>query len=242
MCGFVGFLTAGPLVHSQTAPALLSRMADAIAYRGPDCEGFWHSVSSGIALGHRRLAIVDLSPAGVQPMHSLCGRYVLVFNGEIYNHLDIREALGDLPWRGHSDTESLLAGFSTWGVTDTLTRCNGMFALAVWDKQERTLTLARDRMGEKPLYYGWQGHGPTSCFLFGLIWPPSRHIRLFSADICRKALALYMRHNCVPAPYSIYQGVFKLPPSCLLTVSLAEREPKVVSLLVVFSGCRARCC
>lgn len=228
MCGFVGFLTPGPWARDETAPELLSLMANMIVHRGPDSEGYWHNAASGIALGHRRLAIVDLSPAGAQPMHSACGRYVLAFNGEVYNHLDLRKALDDLPWRGHSDTESLLAGFSAWGVSATLQRCTGMFAIAVWDKEERTLTLARDRLGEKPLYYGWQGQGESNCFLFGSDLAALKAHPAFAADINRVALALYMRHNAIAAPHSIYQGIYKLPPGCLLTVSLAAREPKVV--------------
>jgi len=228
MCGFVGFLTAGPFACDEAAPALLARMANTIVHRGPDSAGYWHDATSGIALGHRRLAIVDLSPAGAQPMQSACGRYVLAFNGEIYNHFDMRKALGDLPWRGHSDTEALLAGFSKWGVSVTLERCVGMFAIAVWDKQERTLTLARDRLGEKPLYYGWQGQGEKSCFLFGSDLAALRAHSAFAADVNRDALALYMRHNAIASPHSIYKGIYKLTPGCLLTVSLATREPKVV--------------
>lgn len=227
MCGFVGFLTPGPWARDETAPELLSLMANMIVHRGPDSEGYWHNAASGIALGHRRLTIVDLSPAGAQPMHSACGRYVLAFNGEVYNHLDLRKALDDLPWRGHSDTESLLAGFSAWGVSATLQRCIGMFAIAVWDKQERMLTLARDRLGEKPLYYGWQGQNENSCFLFGSDLAAIKAHPAFAAEINRDALALYMRHNAIAAPHSIYQDIYKLPPGCLLTLSLAEREPKV---------------
>lgn len=228
MCGFVGILTPSPWTHHEAVPALLARMADTIVHRGPDSAGYWHDAASGIALGHRRLAIVDLSPAGAQPMQSVCGRYVLVFNGEVYNHLDVRKALVDMPWRGHSDTESLLAGFSAWGVSATLQRCIGMFAFAVWDKQERTLTLVRDRLGEKPLYYGWQGQGESSCFLFGSDLAALKAHPAFAPDINRDALALYMRQSAIVAPYSIYQGIYKLPPGCLLTVSLASREPKVV--------------
>ena len=121
-------------------------------------------IHSGIALAHRRLSVVDLSPAGAQPMHSVCGRYVLVFNGEIYNHLELRQQIADFLWRGYSDTETLLACFNAWGVEQTLQRSIGMFALALWDKKMHTLTLARDRLGEKPLYYGWQGTGTNSSF------------------------------------------------------------------------------
>jgi asparagine synthase (glutamine-hydrolysing) len=161
-------------------------------------------------------------------MQSVCGRYVLAFNGEVYNHLDLRRALGDLPWRGNSDTESLLAGFSAWGVSATLARCIGMFAIAVWDKRDRMLCLARDRLGEKPLYYGWQGQGEHSYFLFGSDLAALKAHPAFTADINRGALALYMRHSVIAAPHSIFQDIYKLPPGCLLTVSVASPEPKVM--------------
>jgi asparagine synthase (glutamine-hydrolysing) len=228
MCGLVGFLTNGRWGHDEAAPVLLARMAQSIVHRGPDSAGYWHDQASGIALGHRRLAIMDLSPAGAQPMQSKCGRYVLVFNGEIYNHLDLRKSLGDLSWRGQSDTETLLAGFTAWSVLPTLQRCIGMFAIALWDKQERALTLVRDRVGEKPLYYGWQGQGEKSCFLFGSDLAALKAHPAFTTDINRDGLALYMRHSSIPAPHSIYHGIYKLPPGCLLTVSLESRETNVV--------------
>jgi asparagine synthase (glutamine-hydrolysing) len=142
-------------------------------------------------------------------MLSRRGRYVIAFNGEIYNHLDCRAALAmtDGGWRGHSDTETLLAGFETWGIQGTVERCIGMFAFAVWDKQTRTLTLGRDRLGEKPLYYGWQGHGQNATFLFGSELKALKSHPAFTAGIDRNALCLLMRHNYIPAPYSIYEGI-----------------------------------
>ena len=240
MCGLVGFLTAGQWARDESAPALLARMADAVVHRGPDGAGYWHDAASGVALGHRRLSVLDLSSAGAQPMRSACGRYVITFNGEIYNHLDLRRDLtGAVPprpaagppyaWRGHSDTETLLSGFTAWGIRATIERCIGMFAFAVWDTAERTLTLARDRLGEKPLYYGWQGQGAGACFLFGSDLRALRAHPAFAAGINRDALALYMRHNCVPAPHAIYEGIHKLPPGQLLTVSLTQREPRLTS-------------
>jgi asparagine synthase (glutamine-hydrolysing) len=236
MCGFVGYLSRGPFSRSDAAPALLERMAHAIERRGPDSAGYWRD-DAGIALGHRRLAILDVSPAGAQPMLSPCGRYVLAFNGEIYNHLDLRFALdrsGALgiastkpAWRGHSDTESLLAGFSAWGILTTIERCLGMFAFAVWDRQTHSLTLGRDRLGEKPLYYGWQGNGDSACFLFGSELAALKVHPVFTADINRDALALYMRHNAIAAPHSIYQGISKLQPGCLLSVSITQPDPVV---------------
>ena len=146
---------------------VLTHMAQAIESRGPDAFGAWADPEAGIALAHRRLAIVDLTPAGAQPMVAAGGRYVLAFNGEIYNHLKLRADLKGFVWRGHSDTETLLAGFEAWGVEATLHRAIGMFAFALWDREQRVLTLGRDRLGEKPLYYGWQGQGAKAVFLFG---------------------------------------------------------------------------
>lgn len=228
MCGFVGFLGGNQWRH---ADATLQHMADAITHRGPDAYGAWHDVVAGIALAHRRLSILDLSPAGAQPMQSACGRYVIAFNGEIYNHLDLRKALlaaGEtFDWRGHSDTETLLAGFSAWGVRATVERCIGMFAIAMWDRTEQVLTLVRDRLGEKPLYYGWQGQGHEASLVFGSELSALKAHPAFAAVINRDALGLMMRHNAIAAPHSIYQGIYKLPPGHLLTVSLARREPVV---------------
>ena len=229
MCGFVGFLTPSGIRNSLFAQDNLSRMAAAIVHRGPDSAGYWHDLKSGIALGHRRLAIMDLSPEGAQPMQSACGRYVLAFNGEVYNHQDLRNLLGRMSWCGHSDTESLLAGFSAWGIKSTLERCIGMFALAVWDKQERTLSLARDRLGEKPLYFGWQGQGQNKTFLFGSDPAALKAHSSFAADINRDALSLYMRHNVISGLHSIYKDIYKLQPGNLLSVSSASFEHKLVS-------------
>jgi asparagine synthase (glutamine-hydrolysing) len=225
MCGFVGYL-AGISLNLQGRGAVLHKMANAIVNRGPDDSGFWFDEDHGIGLGHRRLAIVDLSSAGHQPMASPSGRYVIAFNGEIYNHMDCRAALSstDVAWRGHSDTETLLAGFDAWGIETTIQKCIGMFAFALWDKQTQTLTLSRDRLGEKPLYYGWQGAGNDEVFLFGSELKALKAHPAFNASIDRGALALLLRHNYVPAPHSIYQGIYKLEPGCLLTVSRAQKE------------------
>lgn len=227
MCGFAGFF--GGQWPADGAQARLKAMTDLIANRGPDSEGQWLDADAGIALGHRRLAILELSPAGAQPMASAGGRYVIAFNGEIYNHLDLRVELdkgGRGPvWRGHSDTETLLAGFEAWGIKGTVERTVGMFAFGVWDRQARTLTLARDRLGEKPLYYGWQGSGRSAVFLFGSELKALRAHAAFGAQINRDALCLYMRHNNVGGAHSIYQGVHKLLPGSLLTVSQRAPEP-----------------
>lgn len=230
MCGFTGYLASNNQAFDANAEPTLRQMANAIVHRGPDSDGYWTDPAAGIGLAHRRLAILDLSPAGAQPMASGSGRYVIAFNGEIYNHPRLRqmlEAEGRMwaAWRGHSDTETLLAGFDAWGIEDTLQRAIGMFAIALWDSQTRVLTLARDRLGEKPLYYGWQGQGSCAAFLFGSELSALRRHPAFAADINRDALALYMRHNCIGGAQSIYTGIHKLPPGHLLTVSAAAPEP-----------------
>ena len=229
MCGLTGFLGGmGPHVAAEKE-VLLLRMAEAIARRGPDDFGYWCDVAQRIGLGHRRLAIVDLTAAGHQPMWSAERRFVIIFNGEIYNHLDLRQELEQIgaciAWRGRSDTETLLAGFEAWGIEGTLKRANGMFALASWDRQTHTLTLARDRLGEKPLYYGWQGTGRERVFLFGSELKALRVHPAFATEIDRGALSLLLRHNAIPAPYSIYKNISKLLPGTLLTVSMASPEP-----------------
>ena len=202
-------------------------MASTVAHRGPDDAGCWSDIAHGIGLGHRRLAIIDLSAQGHQPMVAGSGRYVLVFNGEIYNHLALRDELGAHPWRGHSDTETLLACFERHGIAASLLRLVGMFAIAVWDRTDETLTLARDRVGEKPLYFGWQGEGAGAVFLFASELKGLRAHPAFAAEIDREALCLLLRHDCIAAPHSIYRGIRKLEPGCWLTVSLRRREPQV---------------
>ncbi|WP_323017404.1 asparagine synthase (glutamine-hydrolyzing) [Castellaniella sp.] len=229
MCGLVGFLGGVQGGDLGNARAILGRMADTIVSRGPDDAGVWAD-EAGIGLAHRRLSILDLSPAGHQPMACASGRYRIAFNGEIYNHLDLRrelDAAGGQVWRGHSDTETLLAGFVAWGIRATIERCIGMFAFAVWDRQDQVLTLGRDRLGEKPLYYGWQGQGDAACFLFGSELKALKAHPRFAAAIDRDALCLLMRHNYIPAPHSIYRDLFKLAPGCLLTVSQRRREPQI---------------
>lgn len=231
MCGFTGYLGGAQDVVKDTG--VLERMAGAIASRGPDDAGYWRDSEHRIGLGHRRLAIVDLSPAGHQPMQSTAGRYVIAFNGEIYNHQDLRsemEQAGKAPaWRGHSDTETLLAGFDVWGIKPTLRRAIGMFAIAIWDRTSSTLTLARDRLGEKPLYYGWQGSGENAVFLFGSELKALRAHPGFENRINRGAISLQLRHNYIPAPYSIYEGIGKMAPGTMLTISLDHRLPEAQS-------------
>jgi asparagine synthase (glutamine-hydrolysing) len=232
MCGFAGYLSINSGSSFNSPENVLREMANAISHRGPDSDGFWIDLTAGIGLAHRRLAIVDISPAGAQPMTSGSGRYVLAFNGEIYNHQLIRlflEREGKVfaPWRGHSDTETLLAGIDALGLGATMKLAIGMFSFALWDRELRSLTLARDRMGEKPLYYGWQGQGQAATFLFGSELSALRRHPDFTAEISRDALCLLMRHNCIGGANSIYTGIRKLLPGHVLTVSIEEPEPVV---------------
>lgn len=219
MCGIAGFARPGGF-RREAAERTLRAMTDVITHRGPDDHGAWCDEAAGVALGHRRLSIVDLSPAGHQPMVSPSGRYVIVFNGEIYNHRQLRADLEPLQWRGHSDTETLLALIDRSGVESALKQTIGMFAFALWDRQERALVLARDRLGEKPLYYGWQGTGESGVFLFGSELKSLRVHPSFDAPIDRGAVSLQLRHNYIPSPYSIYSGIKKLEPGCFLRLPL----------------------
>jgi asparagine synthase (glutamine-hydrolysing) len=211
MCGIAGMMSYRGTEHSH----IVSGMVERIRYRGPDNSGVWCDSNYGLALGHARLSILDLSPAGHQPMESASGRYVIVFNGEIYNHLELRGQLAGLSWRGHSDTETLLAAFETWGVEKTLQATAGMFALALWDRVERRLILARDRIGEKPLYYGWS----NGTFLFASELKALEAYPDWRGEIDRGALALFMRYAYVPLPYSIYTGIRKLLPGTYATIA-----------------------
>ena len=216
MCGIVGFL--GPTGGDQaTLATLAQKMSACLSHRGPDDSGVWVDERVGLGLGHRRLSILDLSPMGHQPMASRGGRYVITFNGEIYNYLDIRdeiEAAGVAHWRGHSDTEVILAAMERWGIGPTLERMTGMFALAVWDQAERTLHIARDRLGEKPLYHGWL----NGTFVFASELKALRVHPRWKGEIDRNALVLFLRHGYVPAPSSIYTGIGKLLPGTFLSV------------------------
>ncbi|KVA15665.1 asparagine synthase (glutamine-hydrolyzing) [Burkholderia ubonensis] len=226
MCGIDGFLNSAAF-DEETARATLARMTASLAHRGPDAQGTWLDAQAGIALGHRRLAIVDLSVHGRQPMASACGRFVLVFNGEIYNHRALRaelERAGRAPaWRGHSDTEVLLAAIAAWGVEAALRRATGMFAIALWNRESRVLTLARDRIGEKPLYYGRIG----DALVFASELKALRSFPGFDGAVDRDALCLYLRQSSVPAPYTIYRGIRKLPPGTFIQFEHAHDTPRV---------------
>ncbi|MEI6639335.1 MAG: asparagine synthase (glutamine-hydrolyzing) [Chlorobium sp.] len=234
MCGLAGCILGTNLFQASYWPILLTQMGDALRHRGPDDSGLWFDEVASIGMVHRRLSILELSPAGHQPMHSDCGRYVLVFNGEIYNHIALRAELQSggfaFDWRGHSDTETLIAGFAVWGVTATLKRVVGMFALALWDKVTCNLTLARDRFGEKPLFYGWAGQGSQRAFVFGSEMKSLKSYPGFDNQINRGALALYFQYNSVPATHSIYEDIFKLQPGCVLTLCAKDLIHKLFSI------------
>ncbi len=217
MCGIAGYLTVDKFIGYNPSE-VVKKMIRALVHRGPDDEGAWVDHSNCIALAHRRLSIIDLSVAGKQPMVSDNGRYVLVFNGEIYNHLKLRDDLPLRNWRGHSDTETLLAAIEQWGLNLALTKSVGMFALALWDCKLRILSLARDRMGEKPLYYGWQG----STFMFGSELKALKAHPCFKKEINRDALKLYVEHGYVPALYSIFRGIHKLEPGAVISISCKD--------------------
>jgi asparagine synthase (glutamine-hydrolysing) len=227
MCGLAGFIDTSGEKDNQQLAMLVSRMAETLRHRGPDDDATWTDAQAGIALGFRRLAILDLTESGRQPMRSRCERFVIVFNGEIYNHGELRQQLETegQSFRGRSDTEVILAAVSQWGLQQALQNFNGMFAFALWDRQQRHLHLVRDRLGEKPLYYGWMG----ASFLFGSELKSLKAYPGFRTSINRPALALYFRHNCVPAPHSIYEGIFKLPPATVLTLDCSKNGPVVSS-------------
>ena len=256
MCGFTGFLDRSETTSSEQLTDIVTRMTAALIHRGPDDGGIWIDPLDSVALGHRRLSILDLSAAGHQPMVSRGGRYVIAFNGEIYNHLALRRELETRPqvpdhplfdreanpqsphpnplpqgegahqgWRGHSDTETLLAAIEAWGVGEALKKCVGMFAFALWDRHDKLLYLARDRLGEKPLYYGWQGDH----LLFGSELKALKQHPAFRGEIDRAALTLFMRHNYVPGPHSIYQGLHKLPAGTYLVLGQHRPDSSPVS-------------
>jgi asparagine synthase (glutamine-hydrolysing) len=221
MCGITGFLDIS--VRREGSGELIPtvrRMAEAICHRGPDDQGVWADSEAGLALGFRRLAILDLSPTGHQPMLSADERYVMVFNGEVYNYAELRrnlEALGH-PFRGTSDTEVMLAAIVQWGLEAAVRNFNGMFAIALWDRQKQVLHLIRDRLGVKPLYYGWC----KGVFLFGSELKALRAHPAFDAEIDRDSLSVFLRHSYVPAPHSIYRDIHKLPPGTIFSLPLSS--------------------
>jgi len=233
MCGIAGFWRRGPT--AEDAQSVAGRMATALAHRGPDADGTWIDDAAGIALAHRRLSIIDLSPLGSQPMVSAGGRFVIVFNGEVYNHAALRKALEAetsprVTFRGHSDTEVMLAAIEVWGLEAAVRRFVGMFAFALWDRRQHRLHLVRDRLGIKPLYYGWAG----DTLLFGSELRAFTAHPHFRAEVDRSAVALLLKHNCIPAPHCIYRGVYKLLPGSIMT--LGSPEARDVSPVAYWSA------
>ena len=224
MCGISGFYSKNSFSFNN----VILKMNLALSHRGPDRGKIWKDKNAGIVFGHQRLAILDLSTAGDQPMISYSGRYVITFNGEIYNHLEIRRELEiinpNIKWKSGTDTETLLSAIEILGIKETLNKTVGMFAFAIWDKKNRALTLTRDRMGEKPLYYGWQGEGVNKVFIFGSELKSLKQHPEFRGEISRDSIALQLRHNYIPDPYSIYKNIYKLLPGHYL--QLKEKDLK----------------
>ena len=231
MCGIAGFIDNLNHRNKFDPNKIIADMTSSLIHRGPDDEGHWHDSNLGVTLGHRRLSIVDLSFHGHQPMMSPSKRYVMVFNGEIYNHLSLRKDLekskADIVWRGHSDTETLLACIDTWGITQSIQQCSGMFAIAIMDKLDNSLHLIRDRIGEKPLYYGVQ----KGVFLFASELKAIKKHPAFFGIIDRNSLALQLRYSYIPTPFSIYKGIKKLEPGTILKINLADLGDDVESIV-----------
>ncbi len=220
MCGIAGYLGSTPNPN-----ICLNKMAEAINHRGPDNLGNWVDESEGIGFAHARLSILDLSSAGHQPMHSVSKNFVMIFNGEIYNHLVLRSELDSINqrnWYGHSDTETLLAAIEEWGLSRTLKKAKGMFAIALWDKSNKNLSLACDRVGEKPIYYGWVNNQ----FVFASELKAIKKFPEFKNSIDRSSLALFLRLNSIPAPYSIYKDIYKVEPGQIISLEAGSKKFK----------------
>src|SRR5438034_4107857 len=219
MCGFAGLLLSQPDRPAEEMCRIAGRMAGTLRHRGPDDEGTWCDAAAGYVVGFRRLSIIDLSPAGNQPMCSPSGRFVIAYNGEVYNHGELRRTLEsdrNLHFKGRSDTEVIIAAIEEWGLQAALQRFIGMFAFALWDRRERRLFLVRDRLGVKPLYYGFSG----GAFLFGSELKALRAHPSCSAEIDRSAIVEFLRYGYIAAPRSIYVGIRKLEPGSVLEVDL----------------------
>ena len=217
MCGIAGFIS--PYLSRDSFNKTITCMIDKLGHRGPDDKGIWFDTKSGVALAHSRLSIIDLSKAGHQPMISSCKRFYIVFNGEIYNHKMLREELPDsIKWRGHSDTETLINGISYWGLERTLSKLVGMFSFALWDIEQKKLTLVRDRLGEKPLYFGFIG----KTMVFGSELKSMEVFPEKSLEIDKNSLETYIRFGYIPAPLSIYKGIYKLSPGNFIEISIED--------------------
>ncbi|WP_140919909.1 asparagine synthase (glutamine-hydrolyzing) [Limnobaculum xujianqingii] len=236
MCGFSGFVNRGNFPID--AELILKNMGDALFNRGPDSSGVWVERTAKLGFSHRRLAIVDLSSSGYQPAVSHSGKYVIAYNGEIYNHLELRNKLCneffDIQWHGHSDTETLLTGFEHWGVQKTLEMSDGMFAFALFDREMNTLILGRDRMGEKPLYYGWQ----KEIFFFGSTIKSFKCHPDFIGEIDRESIATMLKYSYIPAPHSIYKDIYKLFPGHFITLNLDDYSIQTTEYWSVKSICK----
>ena len=224
MCGLTGVFDPNQQFGADSLRQMVGQMTAAIVHRGPDGVGLWVDPQAKVAFGHRRLSIIDLTEAGQQPMVSANGRWVIAYNGEMYNTSAIRELLGKMKYRGHSDTEVLVEAFAQWGVEVAVSRINAMFAFAAWDTQENELWLARDRFGEKPLYYGWHGN----VLLFGSELKSLIAVQGFSPDIDRQALGMLVRKISIPAPSTIYRGIKKLTPGAILRIRGGQNRPEPV--------------
>lgn len=215
MCGFVGSFGAQSINID-----IIDKMTSSLHHRGPDSKAYWVDKSSDFSFGHTRLAIQDVSTNGAQPMHSYSGRYVIAFNGEIYNHFELRKQIQNTNWNGRSDTETALAVIENYGILKALNKFNGMFAFALWDKKEKVLTLARDRIGEKPLYYGWQ----KDTFLFGSELKSMKCHPSFQNKINKDAVSAFYRFSYIPSPLTIYRDIFKLEPGSYAEISIKEKN------------------
>ena len=222
MCGIAGFIPSDP--NPSKDIKLINKMTQALEHRGPDAKGEWVNANNIVYFGHRRLSILDLSSAGHQPMLSQTGRYVISYNGEIYNHIQLRqemklsEAGKNIKWNGSSDTETLLACFEIWGIEKSLNKLKGMFAIALWDSKEEILHLIRDRFGEKPLYYGWSSNSQKNHFAFASELKAIKENSNFKNNISRYAIGLFIKYSYVPAPLSIYENIFKLEAGSRLSI------------------------
>lgn len=224
MCGLTGFYQLKDGYGQQKMRRIAEGMEQAIAHRGPDAIGIWNDPDLPLVLAHRRLAIIDLSPSGAQPMLSASGRYAMVYNGEIYNFLELRRTLEELgvAFKGRSDTEIFLAALETWGLNLALQKINGMFAIVLWDKKERMLHFIRDRLGKKPLYVGWAGEGESRALVFGSELKALRAYPNFKPELNREALAVYMRYGYVCAPLSIYKDIWSVLPGHWLSLKVQD--------------------
>lgn len=229
MCGITGFFPGPNGYRNLDQKKYLLKMSEALVHRGPNDSGAWFDEETGIGLAHQRLSIIDTSAAGHQPMDSSSGNFRVIFNGEVYNHIEIRkeiESIANVNWKSTSDTETILEAFEVWGIENSIKKFVGMFAIAVWAYKERSLYLIRDRLGEKPFYYGWQ----NDVFLFGSELKSLYAHPSFENKLSRKNISLFMRYSYVPDPYSVFENIYKLPPASLIKLKLGSEHQMNMSL------------